>query len=97
MSPDRSLRTDVRNPMLALPGMPQLLELMAALPPETRAAWARVLAGLAADARDRADKAWRTHKAPMAAYWKCVAVLVGHFRRALLATWRQADVDQVRP
>lgn len=27
------------------------------------------------------EKSWRTHKAPMALYWKCVAVYAGHIAR----------------
>lgn len=79
MSNHRSLRTDVRNPVLALPSVVELK----ALPPEARAALAHVLGDLSDDARDRADKCWRKHKAPMAAYWKAVAVYAGHLKRAL--------------
>ncbi len=79
MSRPRSLRPDVRNPILALPAAGAL----AALPPEAREALAAVLGEIAADARTRADKCWRTHKAPMAAYWKACAVYAGHIRRAV--------------
>ncbi len=79
MTAVRSLRTDVRNPLLALPAMQQLLE----LPVEQRAAMRALLREVAADARARAEKCWRTHKAPMAAYWKAVAVYAGHTARAL--------------
>lgn len=75
----RSSRLDIRNPLLALPASRRLLELPAA----HRAEIAALLGELALDARARADKCWRSHKAPMAAYWKAVSVYAGHLRRAL--------------
>lgn len=74
---NRSLRPDVRNPLLGLPGAKEI----ASLPAESRAAIRLLLEGIASDARQRAEKCWRTHKAPMAAYWKAVAVYAGHARR----------------
>lgn len=79
MSPARSTRTEVRNPVMAL----QAMKKMQALSPETRKEMRLMLAELGADARSRAEKCWRTHKAPMAAYWKAVAVYAGHIGRAL--------------
>jgi hypothetical protein len=75
----RSNRRDVRNPVLALPASVELQ----ALPAESRAALRRVLREIATDARVKAEKCWKTHKAPMAAYWKAVAVYAGHTARAL--------------
>jgi hypothetical protein len=75
----RSLRADVRNPLLQLPAARRLAE----LPPESQAALRELLDELAADARSRADLAWRKHKAPMAAYWKAVAVYAKHTGRLL--------------
>lgn len=75
----RSNRAEVRNPVLGLSAAAELR----ALPPESRAAMRNVLRAIAADARVRAEKCWRTHKAPMAAYWKAVAVYAGHTARAL--------------
>ena len=75
----RSSRSDVRNPVLALPGVVALL----ALDPSTRAVIAAALREIQADARVRADKCWRTHKAPMALYWKAVGVYAGHLARAV--------------
>lgn len=75
----RSLRTDVRNPILSLPSAKRLAE----LPPATRAVLHDLLGELAQDARYRADTCWAKHKAPMAAYWKACAVYAGHIRRAL--------------
>jgi hypothetical protein len=77
----RSNRIDVRNPLVALPSMQQIL----ALPPESQAALRALLKDVSADARTRAEKCWRTHKAPMAAYWKAVAVYANHTARALRA------------
>lgn len=76
---DRSTRAEVRNPVLALPGMARLY----ALPAPLRNALAGVLDEIAADARARADKCWFKHKAPMAAYWKAVGVYAKHIARAL--------------
>lgn len=75
----RQARADVRNPLLALPAVADLL----ALPGGSKAALAAVPKDISKDARERADKAWRTHKAPMAAYWKAVAVYANHTARVL--------------
>lgn len=73
----RSSQPQVRNPVMALPSAQRL----AALDPETRAIVADLLKELAVDARARADKAWRTHKGPMAWYWKAVSVYARHISR----------------
>jgi hypothetical protein len=73
----RSLRTDVRNPLLSLPAAARI----ANLPPECREVLAALLSDISQDARQRAEKCWRTHKAPMAAYWKAVAVYAGHAKK----------------
>ncbi|MBN8908213.1 MAG: hypothetical protein BGO51_24325 [Rhodospirillales bacterium 69-11] len=78
---DRSLRREVRNPILALPAIRSLQT----MPAETRAALTVLLGDLAQDAAARADHAWRRHKAPMAAYWKAVAVYARHTARAIRA------------
>lgn len=75
----RSLRPDVRNPMLKLPAIARL----DALDELSRAALRAVLLDIRADAQVNAAKCWRTHKAPMAAYWKVVAVYAGHIARTL--------------
>lgn len=79
MSATRSTRADVRNPVLALPAMAGLQ----ALPAETRAALRALLLDLGSDSRARAETCWRKHKAPMAAYWKAVAVYAGHIARGV--------------
>ena len=76
----RSNRRDVRNPLLALPAMRAMREVVDA---ETRKTLRALMLDIAHDARQRAEKCWRTHKAPMAAYWKAVAVYAGHTARAL--------------
>lgn len=76
---DRAALAVVRNPVLALPAAAGIL----AAPPEARALLADLLRDLSRDARERAAKSWRTHKAPMALYWKCVAVYAGHLARAI--------------
>lgn len=69
----------VRNPLLSLPAA----QALANLQPEARIALRTILAEMAVDARARAEKCWRTHKAPMAAYWKAVSVYANHTRRLL--------------
>jgi hypothetical protein len=73
----RSNRVDVRNPLLRLPAA----QAIANLPPEARAALRALLVEIGADARARADECWRKHKAPMACYWKALAVYAGHAAR----------------
>ena len=75
----RSTAPDVRNPLVLLPAA----QAMRDLPPEARAAMRALLKELSADCRARANKAWATHKAPMAAYWKAQAVYANHAQRLL--------------
>ena len=75
----RSSSLAVRNPLFGLPSFKHLQ----AMPPECKALMRQVLREVAADARVRAEKCWKSHKAPMAAYWKAVAVYAGHTARAL--------------
>lgn len=76
---DRSARPDVRNPLLQLPAV----ERLQMLPPESRFALRALLLDLRTDAQARATESWRRNKAPMAAYWKAVAVYAGHAARLL--------------
>jgi hypothetical protein len=75
----RSARSDVRNPLLTLPSAQALAE----LPSESKEALHALLLDLAAAAAWRAEESWRRHKAPMAAYWKAVAVYARHTARLL--------------
>lgn len=72
-------RAERCNPVLQLPACRQLLS----LDPTTRGVIRVVLLDLQRDARLRADKSWRKHKAPMAAYWAAVGVYAGHLARVL--------------
>lgn len=74
---ERSLRADVRNPLLALPAA----RMMAHLSPEAKAAIRLLCINIADDARERAENCWKKHKAPMAAYWKAVSVYARHTAR----------------
>lgn len=76
---DRSQRAEVRNPVLGLPAVQRLRDLS----PETRHVLAQLLLEIAGDAQHRANAAWAKHKAPMAAYWKAVAVYARHIARAI--------------
>lgn len=75
----RSTLREVRNPVLALPGVRRLQM----LDPTTRRVIELALRDIQADARVRAEKCWQTHKAPMAVYWKAVGVYAGHLARVL--------------
>jgi len=75
----RSTKAEVRNPVLALPGVIKLR----ALPRPAREALANLLVEIAADAGNRAQHCWSKHKAPMAAYWKAVSVYARHTSRAV--------------
>ena len=55
------------------------------LPPGAREVLADALVDLRRDARKRAELQWRRNKAPMAFYWRVVAVYAGHLARALRA------------
>lgn len=77
MSPRRSANRLVRNPVLGVPGIAELRESPA------RDDVVRVLQSIRRDAAERAEKSWRTHKAPMALYWKAVSVYAGHIARAI--------------
>ncbi len=77
--PQRSNRADVRNQLMQLPAAVELRR----LPIEARRALYLLLTEIAEDARTRAEQCWRKHKAPMAAYWKAVAVYANHTRRLL--------------
>lgn len=70
----RATRPETRNPLLLLPAAQRVT----ALPAEQRAALEALLRDLSADARARAETSWRSHKGPMAAYWKAVAVYARH-------------------
>lgn len=77
--PPRSSRSEIRNPVLALPAAEKIL----ALEPECRKALAELLRDLGADANERAETSWRKGKGPMAAYWKAAGVYARHIARAL--------------
>jgi len=89
----RSKRRDVRNPLLSLPGVQALL----ALPQEQREALRTLLKDIALDARSRAEKCWRTHKAPMAVYWKAISVHAGHIAKALRLHIKRGQSGLERP
>jgi hypothetical protein len=69
----------VRNPLLAMASARGC----DSMPVEARNWLAAMLADLSRDSAQRAQKAWRTHKAPMALYWKVVAVYARHLAKVL--------------
>lgn len=88
---ERSNRREVRNPLLALPGIRKLL----ALPAPIRSEIAAASYEAAADARARADTAWFKNKGPMAVYWKGVGAYARHLGRAM-ATAMSLEVRDLR-
>lgn len=79
MSAARSAQAEVRNPVLGLPAMAELL----ALPVAERAGMAVLLEQLSCQAHEQAERSWRQRKGPMAAYWRAVGVYARHTSRAL--------------
>ncbi len=76
----RSTSAQVRNPIAA---DSEVAKIIAAMSPEGRESLRKILKALSASWRSKADKAWRTHKPPMAAYWKAGAVNARHLSVAL--------------
>lgn len=76
----RSSQPEVRNPVLALQA---IHELIAASTPEQRVLWRKLLREIATVGHARAEKAWTTRKGPMAVYWRGVGVYANHIARAL--------------
>ena len=83
---ERSSRAEVRNPLMALPSVSLLDE----LGDDAREALRAILLDIHDDARLRAETCWRRHKAPMALYWKVVAVYAGRIDRLLRRSEVQA-------
>lgn len=75
----RSLRPSVRNPLIELPAAREIQ----ALPEETRKQLRALLLDIRTSAQAKAQHSWRLSKAPMAFYWKVVAVYAGHIARLL--------------
>jgi len=78
MSEHRSLRAELRNPLLLL--LPAAKKLVVFLP-ESKRALRALLLEIKTQARARADKCWARHKAPMAVYWKAIGVCAIHTSR----------------
>jgi uncharacterized membrane protein len=75
----RSNKPEVRNPVLAYPSAAKA----ARMPPEAREWLIQFLEDFRRDARERAAKAWKAHKAPVALYAKVCQVYSGHLIRVL--------------
>lgn len=76
---ERSSRAEVRNPILTLPSVARLR----ALSPDARLALQDILLDIQSDARQRAERSWRSRKPPVAAYWAACGVYAGHIARAI--------------
>jgi len=76
---ERSLRKEVRNPVLNLPAYARMSELS----DDAKAAIAEIMRDLNREARQRAQESWRRNKGPMAVYWKAVGAYAGHIYRAI--------------
>jgi hypothetical protein len=81
---DRSLRREVRNPVLALPAARRLLTQETF----TREDLVAILRELSDDAARRAQQSWAKNKGPMAAYWKATGVYAKHFKNVLRLAMR---------
>ena len=88
----RSLRPEIRNPVLRLPAAQKL----AALDPAARAALREVLEELRRDAHAHAEHSWLKRKAASAAYWRAVGVYAGHLSRALRDPSRRSGSEKAR-
>ena len=75
----RASRREVRNPLLGLPAFKQLQT----LPEPVRNSLRSALCNLNAEANIRAEASWHKSKAPMASYWKAVAIYAKHTARML--------------
>lgn len=78
----RSLRSDVRNPVLRLPAMQEIL----ARPldePISRRELGVIIRQLADQANSEAARSQRKNKHMMVAYWKVASVYTKHVARAL--------------
>lgn len=78
----RSLRPDVRNPLLQLPEFRELVKVLKAHPAVMSAALL-FLSAIRRHALTNAQASWKKNKAPMAFYWKVVGVYVGHISRGI--------------
>ncbi len=76
----RSNSAAVRNPVAA---DPEVAAIIARLSPEARRGLRDALGAMSKGWRVKAEKAWRTNKPPMAAYWKVNAVNARHLALAL--------------
>jgi hypothetical protein len=85
--PARSLRPEIRNPLLRLPEFKRLRDLLHGTEPIAPTVFAeefdKALNALRRTCAETAQHTWRKNKAPMAAYWKVAGVYVRHIARAL--------------
>ena len=88
----RSTRADVRNPLLKITSSRQLGQWLDA---STCFVLGRYFRDIAEEARGRAQVCWKTHKAPMALYWKVCAVYARHLAMLMLQIAREADREAV--
>lgn len=75
----RSLRAEIRNPVLGLASFKQLWTLDA----DVKRQLSELLTELGQEAAQKAQNSWTKNKAPMAVYWKAVSVYARHIARAL--------------
>lgn len=90
----RGLRADVRNPVLRLPAMQEIL----ALPPDapiSRRQVGLIVRQLADQANAEAVRSQRKNKHMMVAYWKVASVYAKHVARAIdPTTTRKRSVSE---
>lgn len=77
----RSNLPDVRNPVLTLPEAQELLAMQECPHCKFKAKLRGLFMAMRRKAHADAEKAWTTRKGPMALYWRCVGVYMGHIGR----------------
>lgn len=83
----RSIRPDVRNPLVRLPAFKRLRDALhgrvPVMPQDILHLADQALKEMQQDMAANGEKAWRKSKPPMAAYWKSASVYTKHIRRVL--------------
>lgn len=74
------MKPEKLNPILGLPAARAALD---ELTPREKAALAKALLAIRAEAEAKAQESWRRRKGPMAAYWLAGGVYMGHIARYL--------------
>lgn len=88
--PVRSQRAEVRNPLLAVPGVAEDIEALARDHPEAMAALRSIAMKCSRAWHAKGEECWRRSKPPMAAYWRAWGVNARHLAALCRPTGRGA-------